>query len=204
MENYTKDMRCEDFMSALASSAPAPGGGAAAAYCGALAAALCAMVGNITKDKKSETAALAEKAEKLAAELLVLIDKDAEGFLPLSKIYSMPKDTEGYAEMKREATFEAIKAPLEMINKTAEAVTLLEKMMGLSSKLLLSDLGCAAVIAESALKSAAMNVFVNTRLLKDDRRAEEIAAEVDRTLETYIPLAEQIERDVMDYLRPMK
>lgn len=204
MESYANNLLCEEFINALASSAPAPGGGAAAAYCGALGSALCAMVGNITKEKKPEAAALAAEAETLGAELLALIDKDAEGFLPLSKIYSMPKDTEGYAEMKREAVFEAVKAPLEMLEKTTEVVELLLKIKELSSKLLLSDLGCAAAMCTAAMKSAAMNVYVNTRLLKDDRRSEEIAEKVDRILEAYILITEEIERDVMEYLHPIR
>ncbi len=194
-------MKCSELISALGSSAPIPGGGGAAALCGAVSAALCSMVGNITANKKPEAAELAESATQLANRFLSMVDADAEGFKPLSKVYSMPKDTPGYDEMKREAGIGACEAPMEMIRLTTAAITILEQMKPFASKLLMSDIGCGAVLATAALKSAAMNIFVNTRLLKLDAVAQSYAGMTQMYLQQYLPKAKALEKEAFAYLR---
>ena len=88
----------DKFLAELASSAPTPGGGGAAALCGALGIALGNMVGSLTLGKKKyadvqeDITALNSRAEALRADFAALIDADAEAFAPLSRAYSIPKD----------------------------------------------------------------------------------------------------------------
>lgn len=201
MDERIIDMKCSEFIGALGSSAPIPGGGGAAALCGAISAALCAMVGNITASKKEEAAELAASANQLAERFLLLVDADAEGFKPLSDIYSMPKDTPNYDELKRAAVIKACEAPMEMIRLTTASITILEQMKPFASKLLISDIGCGAVLATAALKSASMNIFVNTRLLKMDAVAQSYAGMTQMYLSQYLPKAKALEKEAFAYLR---
>ena len=89
---------CRAFVAALSSADPTPGGGGAAALCGAVGAALCGMVAHLTVGKKTYAAVqdeiqqLLESADRLQQELLDQVSADAEGFLPLSRAYAIPKD----------------------------------------------------------------------------------------------------------------
>ena len=84
---------CNEFVEVLASKAPVPGGGGASALVGAIGTALGNMVGSLTVGKKkyaeveAEMYELKAKCDKLQAELLQLIERDAEVFEPLSKAY---------------------------------------------------------------------------------------------------------------------
>ena len=104
----------DKFLETLASKAPAPGGGGAAALCGAVGIALGNMVGNLTIGKKKyadvqeDIKALNEKAEELRAEFLALIDADAAAFRPLSRAYGIPKDDPARAEVMEAALLAAV------------------------------------------------------------------------------------------------
>lgn len=200
-------LSCEDFSKELFSKAPVPGGGGAAAYIGALGVSLGAMAVNLTRGKKKflefepEYEQMLTDAELYRKRLLALIDKDAAAFEPLSKAYSMPKDDPDYAETMRRVTIEAAKAPLEMMHYCALSIDLIERILQKCSKLMISDVGCAAVAAEAALECAALNVFVNTRLLKDDIEADKMAREAEQMLADYIPKAAAVADEVFDRLR---
>lgn len=178
-----QELTCAAFTEALASKAPVPGGGGAAALLGALSAALCEMAGNLTVGKKKYAAVeadvrrLIERAERLRLRFLELIDEDAAAFAPLAAAYAIPKTDPSYAATLRGATLRACAAPLEMMRCASEAVELLAEMREKGSRLLLSDVGCGAAIAGAALESAAFNVFVNTRLLPEDPDARRFADE---------------------------
>ena len=195
-------LTCEDFSKELFSKAPVPGGGGAAAYIGALGVSLGAMAVNLTRGKKKflafepEYEQMLTDAELYRKRLLQLIDKDAAAFEPLSKAYSMPKDDPAYAETMRAVTIEATKAPLEMMRYVALSIDLIGRILEKSSKLMISDVGCAALAAESALKCASLNVFVNTRTLKEDEEAQKMAAEAKDMLEEYVPKAQAVADEV--------
>lgn len=198
---------CVDFASALASEAPVPGGGGAAALTGALAAALGAMASRLSAGRKKteeERDALRERieiADALRQQLLTLIEWDAEGFAPLAEAYAIPKDDPDRTERLRAASLTACEAPMEMLRRCGETAELLAELEGRVSPLLLSDVGCAAVLCRAALEAAAMNVWVNTRSLKGDARAEVLNAETDTILEAALPLTEEIAARVRDRLR---
>lgn len=190
-----------EFTDALASEAPIPGGGGAAALAGALAISLCNMAGKISaNEKRAGLYAINEKSEALRVELLKLVDEDAKNFEPLSKAYSKPRTDADYAETMREATLNACKSPMEIMRLCCEAVELLEATKELCSKLLLSDIACGASICEAALKSASFNVFVNTKTLSD-ADAEPLNAQADAMLREYIPRVQKISDEIMIALR---
>ena len=201
------DQNCRQFTEALASSAPVPGGGGAAALLGALSSALCEMAGNLTVGKKKyadvepDVRRLAAECESLRARFLALADEDAAAFAPLAKAYALPKDDAAYASTLRAATLEACRPPLEMLRCACRAVELVEEMREKCSRLLLSDVGCAASIAGAALECAALNVFVNTRTLPDDEQALAYAAETGNLLAEYRGRARALTDTIMDGLQ---
>lgn len=200
--NYLVEKSCVDFTEVLASKASVPGGGGAAALVGALGTALCSMVGNFTVGKKKYAAVetdvkvMLEKAEVLQGRLLELVDADAQAFEPLSKAYAIPKDDPAHDEVLETAILNACKAPIEMVRRCGEAIDLLEEMLEKGSVMLVSDVGCGALLCEAAMKSAAMNVFINTGSLKNRVQARNIEAEIDVLLERYAPKATRIAETV--------
>lgn len=195
------------FAEKLASSAPTPGGGGAAALTGALAAALCAMASRLTAgrkkyvDRAEALNRIVSRSDELRQRLLTLIDEDAENFAPLAAAYSLPKDDPETAEALRCATLTACEAPMEMLRCSAAAVELLEEAEALCSPLLLSDVGCGASLARAAMECAAMNVRVNTRSLPEDPEAAYMEHELSRLLDLYLPRAEAVSASVMRRLQ---
>lgn len=201
------DQTCEGFASLLASKAPVPGGGGAAALVGALGAALCSMAGNLTLGRKKYAAvepdirALLEKGERVRTRLLELVDADAEAFEPLSRAYSIPKDDPSREAVLEEATKKACAAPMEMLEQCAQAVELLEEMLKKGSVMLVSDVGCGAVCCKAAMECAALNVFINTKTLKNRVTAEALEHRTDELLEEYGKRASGIAAAVTAQLR---
>ena len=172
MDGKLSGLGAGEFAERLASREATPGGGGASALCGALGAALGAMAARLSERTPEDgLAPLIDRFDTLRLRLLALIDEDAEGFRPLAAAYAIPKDAPGRAETLRDATLRALEAPMEMLRRCAETVERLEELLPKCKKLLLSDLGCAAALAEGALRSAALNVYVNTRTLPPELRA---------------------------------
>ena len=192
----------EKFLEALASSAPTPGGGGAAALTGALGIALGNMVGNLTLGKKKyagvqeDIAALNQRAEALRADFVALVDADAEAFEPLSRAYGIPKDDPARAEVMEAALKRAAEPPLEIMRKCAEALDLIAEYAAKGSALAISDAGCAAALAIAAMKAAALNVRINTKSMADREAASEMNAEAAGLCEKYEKEAEEIYQNV--------
>lgn len=125
------DLSCTAFAEVLASKAPVPGGGGAAALAGALGVALCSMVGNFTTGKKKYAAyeedvqRMLAEGETLRARLLELVEADAAAFEPLSRAYAIPKEDPTRDAVLEEAALNACKAPMEMVSCCGEALLLL-------------------------------------------------------------------------------
>ena len=198
---------CADFAAVLASKAPVPGGGGAAALVGALGTALCSMVGNLTVGRKkyaqyeADVKRMLEKGAAVQERLLDLVDKDAEAFEPLSKAYSIPKDDPKHDETLEAATKFAGEAPGEMMKACCEAIELLEEMLEKGSVTLVSDVGCGALCCAAALESASMNIFVNTKTLLDREAAAKLDDQADAMLREYMPRARKVADEVNRRLR---
>lgn len=186
-----KELKINDFTEQLASNAPVPGGGGASALVGAVGVALGNMVGSLTVGKKKyadveeEIIALNEKAAVLRGEFLTLMEKDAEVFEPLSRAYSIPKDDPSREEVMAVVLKQASEVPLEIMRKCCEAIDLIEVYAQKGSVIAVSDAGCGAAICKAALESAALNVFINTKSMKDRALAESMNAEVNEMLDRY-------------------
>lgn len=198
---------CADFAAVLASKAPVPGGGGAAALVGALGTALCSMVGNLTVGRKkyaqyeADVKRMLEKGAAVQKRLLDLVDKDAEAFEPLSKAYSISKDDPKHDETLEAATKFACEAPVEMMKACCEAIELLEEMLEKGSVTLVSDVGCGALCCAAALESASMNIFVNTKTLLDREAAAKLDDQADAMLREYMPRARKVADEVNRRLR---
>ena len=192
------EMSLNNFLEKLASASPVPGGGGASALAGALGIALGNMVGSLTVGKKkyadveAEIIALNEKADVLRKELLVLVEKDAEVFEPLSKAYSIPKDDPTRDVVMAEVLKQASEVPLNIMRKCCEALELIAVYAQKGSVIAISDAGCAAAMCRSALESAALNVYINTKSMKDRKLADAMNEEVSEMLDKYCPMASEI------------
>lgn len=165
------------FTDELASSAPVPGGGGASAYCGALAAALASMVGNLTVGKKTYAAVEGPMREKLAEletlrqHLIDLIDEDARAFLPLSAVYRMPKSTPEEKAAREEAMQGALAGacdvPLQIMETCLSVLEQSSFMADKGSVMARSDAGAAAVLAKAAVQAASLNVYANIAGMAD-------------------------------------
>ncbi|MBP5159631.1 MAG: cyclodeaminase/cyclohydrolase family protein [Lachnospiraceae bacterium] len=200
-------LSCREFADVLASSEPTPGGGGAAALVGALGAALALMVGNLTVGKKKyadvaeEISTLMEETEELKNTLIDQIEADAEGFLPLAMAYRMSKDDPEREVMLEEASKAACTVPLKILELACKVIDCTAVFAAKGSKLAVSDAGCAAVICRSALKSAALNVFINTKGLKDRVFAQRTNDRCEEMMEKYCALADDIYEDVKRQLK---
>ena len=189
---------CNEFVTVLASAAPVPGGGGAAALVGAVGTALGNMVGSLTVGKKKyaaveeEIVALKAKCDALQTELLAQIAADAEVFEPLSKAYGIPKDDPNRAEILEAATIKACTVPVRIMELCCESLEAIAVFAAKGSRLAVSDAGCGAVCVKAALQAASLNVFINTKTLKNRELAEELNAKCFAMLDKYGPMADEI------------
>lgn len=189
---------CREFVEVLASDAPAPGGGGAAALAAALGTALGRMVGALTVGKKKyagvedEIRALMARCDSLQAQLLDQAPADAEGFLPLAEAYGIPRDDPGRDAVLEEAAAAACAAPMRIMELCCESLEIIAVMAEKGSRLAVSDAGCAAALVKGALEAASLNVFINTKTMKDRARAEEMNARCLEMLQKYGEMAGRI------------
>ena len=189
---------CREFVEVLASNAPVPGGGGAAALVGAIGTALGNMVGSLTVGKKkyaaveAEIIALKAKCDDLQKQLLDQVPADAEGFEPLAKAYGIPKDDPNRDKVLEEATVVACAVPMKIMELCCEAIDAIAVFAAKGSRLAVSDAGCGAVCCKAALQSASLNVFINTKSLKNRELAEQMNAKANGMLDKYCALADEI------------
>jgi len=189
---------CRNFVEVLASSAPAPGGGGAAALVGAIGTALGNMVGSLTVGKKKyadvqdEIIALKARCDALQKELLDQVEADERGFLPLARAYGIPKDDPNRAAVMEEATVLACATPMKIMELCCEAIECIAVFAAKGSRLAVSDAGCGAVVCKAALQAASLNVFINTKSLENRAQAEEINAKANAMLDKYCAMADAV------------
>ena len=193
---------CRNFVTVLASDAPAPGGGGAAALVGAIGTALGNMVGSLTVGKKkyadveAEIIELKKKCDALQTELLNQVEADEVNFLPLAKAYGIPKDDPNRDKIMEEATVIACSTPMKIMELCCEAIDCIAVFAAKGSRLAVSDAGCGAVCCKAALQAASLNVFINTKSLKNREVAEELNRKANLMLNKYCQLADEIFNEV--------
>jgi len=191
------DKSCKEFVEVLASKAPVPGGGGAAALGGAIGMALSNMVGNLTVGKKkyaeveSEVKDLLDKGYKTIAELEGLVARDAEVFEPLSRAYGIPKEDPTRDETLEKCAKEACSVPMEIMRQCAEGIRITNRMAQIGSMLAISDAGCAAALLKAALISGKLNVVINLNIIKDEAFLSKAREEMNRLYDEGTRLADE-------------
>ena len=192
----------EEYTKMIASNAPVPGGGGASAVVGAIGIALGDMVGELTVGKKKyadveeDIKALMVRAKDLREKFLLASEKDAVVFEPLSKAYGIPKDEPGRDEILEKCLKDAASAPMEIFELSCEAIEIVKEFGEKGSKLMISDAATGAAHLKAAMYGAAVNVKVNTRLMKDRGYAEKLDARVEEMMEKYGKMADGIFEDI--------
>ena len=195
------DLTSKDFLTALASSAPAPGGGGGAAMAGALAAALASMVCNLTIGKEKfaaqecEVKAMLQEAEQVRQDLLALVEDDAAVFNSFMACYKLPKTTDAEKAARtaaiRKAAKQAAEVPLAIARASYKVLQLAHRLVIIGNPGVITDGACSALLARAALRCAEYNVRINLGLTKDEAYNEQVAAELNKLLKTAEELEEQ-------------
>lgn len=198
---------CVDFIEVLASKAAVPGGGGAAALAGAIGMALGSMVCNLTTGKKKYAQyeeviqEILAKAAKLEEELLSMIDKDAEGFYPLSKAYGLPTSTEEEKQYKAETMEKCLKVacevPMNIVRLCFDSIKLHEELVDKGSKLAISDVGCGVQCLRAAILSGQLNVIINVNSMKDREYAEKIEKECNQLVQDGVKICDEVYQKVL-------
>ncbi|HEQ99819.1 MAG TPA: glutamate formimidoyltransferase [candidate division Zixibacteria bacterium] len=227
LENFTKDQILEeklqqaseqasreggikDFIEAVASQAPAPGGGSVSACAGSLAAALAGMVCRLTVNKKKyadvkdEISEVMMRADGLKEALFNLISDDAKAFDDVMAAMKMPKDTD---KMKAEreqaiqkATIQATRIPLKVMELSYEAIKCSQIVAEKGNVNSLSDAGVSSLAGRTAVIGAYMNVKINIPGIEDDKVKTEIQEKAEKIRKDAVELAQKIENDVISKL----
>ena len=204
-------MTVEEFAGILASSEPIPGGGGVSALVAALGAALGSMVCSLTTGKKKyektqpELDLIIPRLEEYRIKLLDGMRADAEVFLPLAEAYSLPKDTEEESrhrdEVLEKLLLEAAKTPLILMDDIIRVMDLLEKLSRIGSRLAVSDVGVGISLCKAAVDSAALNVFINTKMMKDRKKAAQLNIEADELKEESSAICRWVMSEVISAVR---
>lgn len=183
-------MTLKGFARETASESAAPGGGSVSAYMGALAAALGAMVANLSAHKRGwddrwkEFSDQAVKGQDIMERLLKFVDEDTAAFAKIMNVFSMPKGTEeekaARAEAMEKATLYATQVPLRTMQTALEAMPLALEMARKGNPASASDAGVGAIAALAAVKGAQLNVRINAAGLKDRAMADSLTAEAEK------------------------
>lgn len=201
----------EGFLEVLSSKQPVPGGGGASALAGALGNALGQMVANLTVGKKKyadveeEFQALLARMKAMQDEFVGLADRDAEVFAPLAQCYSLPGTTDeekAYKETVMEARlFDASCVPLEIMEKAVVMLDILAVLGEKGSRLAVSDVGVGVQFIRTAVLGAVMNVYINTKSMKNREKAEELNEKAGRLIAEGTAKADRIYAAVLEQLK---
>lgn len=200
-----------EFLTALSSKRPTPGGGGASALAGALSGALGLMVGNLTVGKKkyadveADVAAAMSRLEEARERMVRLAQEDGEVFAPLAAAYGLPAGTEEEktrkAQVMEENLLAASLVPLRIMELAVEVLSDLEELEKKGSVMAVSDVGVAVQFARTAVTGAVMNVYINTKSMKNREKAQEINDRAGKALEEGIRLADQVYDIVLGRLK---
>ncbi len=206
------DMKIRDFMDELSRDSPAPGGGSVAALNGALGASLASMVANLTYGKKKykdvwdDMGRIANTAQKLKDEFIVLVDRDTEAFDALMAAFKMPKKTDEERKIRdehiQEATKRAIEVPMRTLELSGEILKLADELAEKGNVNAISDAGVAALSAYTAAHAAYLNVIINLAGITDENYVNEIDERAERLLINVQEEKDAILDKVEEKLRP--
>jgi formiminotetrahydrofolate cyclodeaminase len=189
----------DGFLDALASGAPSPGGGSAAALTGALAAALIAMVCRVTAERDpaaGDLTGIAGSADGLRNRLKGLAGADADAYEALLAARRLPAHVRAAAAQA--ALRRATEVPLDVAAASREALALAERVARVARASTLADLRVAAALGRAALDGAAVTARINLRDSTDRDFAGVAERQVDALIDEGRGLAERVARTVAD------
>ncbi|MGN0316512.1 MAG: cyclodeaminase/cyclohydrolase family protein [Lachnospira sp.] len=206
------DMNMNEFLEVLSSKEPVPGGGGAAGYVAAIGMGLGNMVLALTTGKKKyaeyqeEIEELIVKADELTKKLAECMDKDAESFEPLSKAYGLPRDTKEQIKVREEVMEKALvaasEAPLAMMETIMEALLLIDRIAQIGSRIAISDAGVGTVMCKAAMQGASLNVYINTKLMRNRKVADAMNIRADELVTRACGIADKTFDQVLNAVRP--
>lgn len=182
------NMNLKEFVKELGSNSPAPGGGSVAALSASLSCALCSMVFNLTIGKKAYREMDEEKrnlidsslkeVDSLKDHFLDTIDLDSQEFLKLMDAFKMPKDTEDEKSLRNEAIKKdyekALEVPYNLFLEASKIYDYIEIAAKYGNKNAASDAGVSALMLQSAIEAAILNVKINLSSIDDEARGKDI------------------------------
>ncbi len=196
------DRTLRAFSDDVSSDAPVPGGGSAAAYAGALGAALAAMVARIAA-RKSEDGWFADyvsEMDNLRADFLRLVDDDSAAYARVAEAMKLPKSSDEEKRERRErlqaALLGASRVPLEVAKTSRRLLDACERGVARATSSTASDIGVGALMAEAALRGASLNVMINLASVKDPGQVKALSEDLDRALDG----AEAQRRRITDFV----
>ncbi len=199
MTDRLVDKRVRAFADELASDKPVPGGGSASALAGALGAALAAMVARIASKKApGEHDEFILEIDNLRADLMRLVDDDSAAYGSVRKAMRLPKDSDEQkaerADRVQAATLAAARVPLDIARTARRLLEACERGLAVAPPAAASDIGVGAILAEAAVRGAALNVIINLAALKDAAHVKTLSEDLDVALDG----ADELRRRILD------
>ena len=183
----------EEFLTVSASSSPTPGGGSVSAYVGALAASMTCMVANLTigkekyKEVEPQVKEILSQAEMVLTLLKTGLSQDIAEFSNFMAVLKLPKSTDEEKTLRtaklQQVLVSATDTPLGISQNCFKILQLAQELAPIGNKGAISDVGVAAYLAESALKSAMLSVDINLPQIKDEGYQERVKVERTRLFE---------------------
>lgn len=205
-----KDSSIEQFLDELASKSSTPGGGSAAAIIGAIGAALLSMVAGLTLGNKKyeqvcqQMEEILQRSEELRRELESMIQADVDAFTEVMAAYAMPKETGPEKAERSDAIQTALKTaadvPLDCAGICLQLIGLSEQVAGSGNRNVISDAGVAVLAAHAALRSAALNVYINLAAIRDTEFVRDRRDRLDALLAGSHEATERVYQMVMQRL----
>lgn len=201
------ELTIQDFIKKVISNDPVPGGGSVSALNGALAAALSAMVANLTVGRKKYVEVndlmqeLANRFEKLAQQLLEDVDRDSDAYNRVFAAFKLPKETDEEKAIRSEAiqkeTQYAAQVPMEVARAVHAVLPMIDAVARKGNSNAVTDACVSMMCARTAILGALLNVRINLTSIKDAAFVSAMSLEAD-TIEVSTILAEQV---ILDYAK---
>ena len=199
------ELTIKDFISKVISNDPVPGGGSVSALNGALAAALSAMVANLTVGRKKYVEVndlmqeLSARFEKLSQKLIEDVDRDSDAYNRVFAAFKLPKETDEEKQVRNEAiqreTKYAAQVPMEVARAVYEVLPQIDAIAQKGNSNAVTDACVSMMCARTAILGALLNVRINLTSIKDEAFVNSMREEAD-TIEAHTILQEQA---LLDY-----
>jgi len=186
------DLTIRSYLDRVAADEPAPGGGSVTALTGALGSSLLAMVGNFTagrekfKDVEAEVRAILDEEARNRAELVELIQADADAYACYARAQALPRATDDEKASRRKAMREALigalRVPVRIMELAGASIRLADRLADAGNPNLVSDAGVAASLSAAALECGWLNVEINLAWLRDPEVSAQARARTEPLL----------------------